>query len=63
MDKECCINNLQSCIAEIRVWMHTNLLKLNDDKTEFIMIDTRQQLARAGNMEIQIGDDMIQPTN
>ena len=32
MDKECCINNLQNCIAEIRVWMHTNLLKLNDEK-------------------------------
>ena len=27
------------------------------------MIGTRQQLARAGNAEIQIGDDMIQPTN
>ena len=27
------------------------------------MIGTRQQLARAGNAEIQIGDGMIQPTN
>ena len=63
MDKECCINNLQNCIAEIRVWMHTNLLKLNDEKMEFIMIGTRQQLTRAGNAEIQIRDDMIQPTN
>ena len=52
MDKECCIKNLQNCIAEIRVWMHTNLLKLNDEKTEFIMISTRQQLARAGNVVI-----------
>ena len=63
IDKECCMNNLQNCIAEIRVWMHTNLLKLNDEKTEFIMIGTRQQLARAGNVVIQIGDDMIHPTN
>ena len=43
--------------------MHTNLLKLNDEKTEFIMIGTRQQLARAGNAVIQIGDDILQPTN
>ena len=63
MDKECCINNLQICIAEIRVWMCTNLLRLNDKKTEFIMIGTRQQLARACNAVIQIGDDMIHPTN
>ena len=27
------------------------------------MIDTRQQLARAGNAVIQIGDDMIHLTN
>ena len=27
------------------------------------MIGTRQQLARAGNVVIQIGDDMIHPTN
>ena len=32
MDKECCINNLQNCIAEIRICMCTNLLKLNDKK-------------------------------
>ena len=38
MDKKCCINNSQNCIAEIRVWMHTNLLKLNDKKMQFIMI-------------------------
>ena len=43
--------------------MHTNLLKLNDDKAEFIMISTRHQLATAGKAEIQIEDDMIQPTN
>ena len=43
--------------------MCTNLLKLNDEKTEFIMIGTRQQLARAGNVVIQMGDDMIHPTN
>ena len=63
MDRECCINNLQNCIAEIRVWMCSNLLKLNDEKTEFIMIGTRQQIARAGNAETQIGDDIIQPTD
>ena len=48
---------------EIRVWMCTNLLMLNDEKTELIMISTGQQLARAGNVVIQIGDDMICPTN
>ena len=62
MDKECCINNLQNYISEIWIWTCTNLLKLNDEKMEFIMIGARQQIARAGNAEIQIGDDLIQPT-
>ena len=30
---------------------------------EFIIIGNRQQLARAGNVVIQIGYDMIYPTN
>ena len=41
--------------------MHTNLLKLNDEKMEFITIGTRQQITRAGNAKIHIGDDIIQP--
>ena len=30
------IERLESCIAEIRSWMLANMLKLNDDKTEFM---------------------------
>ena len=31
-DKKRCLNNLQNCIHDIRLWMRTNLLKLNDNK-------------------------------
>ena len=30
-----CKENLERCISEVCTWMHTNLLKLNDNKTEF----------------------------
>ena len=30
------INQLESCFAEIKAWMLSNRLKLNDDKTEFL---------------------------
>ena len=29
---------LQNCVSEIRDWMKTNCLKLNDSKTEFLVI-------------------------
>ena len=40
MDQVTCIRRLELCIAEIRCWMRTNFLKLNDSKTEFILLGT-----------------------
>ena len=36
---------MQNCIADIRQWMLQDRPRLNDDKTEFIIIAMRQQLA------------------
>ena len=33
-------------VAEISKWMSTNLLKLNQDKSEVMFIATRQQLSK-----------------
>ena len=54
-----CLTTLQNCIQDIWIWMRTNLLKLNDDKTEFMIIGTRQQLHKAGKLMIEIGQDII----
>ena len=40
-NKDQCLDTIQSCLADIRVWMCTYLLKINDDKTEFIMLGTK----------------------
>ena len=40
--------------------MRTNLLKLNDGKTEFLIIGTPQQLAKVRTTSIKIGTDQIQ---
>ena len=42
--KEQCIEQLQGPVADIHKWMSANMLKLNDEKTEFIMFDTNHQL-------------------
>ena len=43
------------------LWMSTNLLKLNDSKTEFIALGTRQQLknAEANDITIKIDSEDI----
>ena len=42
--------------------MRSNSLKLNDGKTEFIIIGMRQQLELIGDIEIRIGTDNVKPT-
>ena len=46
---------LQDCITDIRSWMMADKLKLNDDKTEFMIIGTRSQLAKVNVSEIVVG--------
>ena len=41
-----CITTLEKCIQEIRSWMRQNFLKLNDEKTEFLLFGSRQQLSK-----------------
>ena len=38
----------------------TNLLKLNNSKTDFIVFGVKQQLDKVDNIEIKIGEDIIQ---
>ena len=37
---------MERCILDIRTWMLTDKLKLNGDKTEFMLIGTKQQLSK-----------------
>ena len=54
-----CKENLERCISEVHTWMHTNLLKLKDNKTEFLLIGTRNMLNQSGPMLIKVGNDNI----
>ena len=48
------------CMADIRCWMITNKLKINDDKTEFLLI-TSPSAKLARDLQISIGKDQISP--
>ena len=50
------IPHLVTCIAEINCRMSANCLKLNTDKTQFILLYFRQQLVNVKRKSISLGD-------
>ena len=47
---------MEVCIKAIRAWITTDKLKLNDGKTEFLKIGTRQQLSKVHIEKLSVGD-------
>ena len=45
-DSAAALNGLQSCLASAQSWMSTNKLKLNPDKTEFLLIAKERQQSK-----------------
>lgn len=58
-DQSSAISAMENCIEEIRNWMTTDKLLLNEDKTEFILIGTKQQLGKLNIDHIQIGSAKV----
>ena len=58
-DDRQCLDRLECCISDTGVWMKLNLLKLYDDKTNFLLLRTKHNICLAGELEIKIGNDTI----
>ena len=54
---------LEKCIQGLRSWMRQNFLKLNDEKIEFLLFGSRQQLSKVYLPFITIGDSQITPSS
>ena len=53
--------HMQRCIEDLRQWMLMYRLKLNGEKTEFLLVGTRQQLAKLCEDPLAVGDYFITP--
>ena len=54
------IARMQHCLVDIRKWMNSNMLKLNDSKTEFMVIGKKVSLGKLPDEKsIIIGDERI----
>jgi hypothetical protein len=53
---------MEECVREIRVWLSQNCLKLNDSKTEVLIMGQQYHLKQLGGpITITIGDSHISP--
>ena len=55
------VDCLTKCISDIRLWMQSNLLMLNDSKTEVMSLGQRQQLSKLNLFEVSVGNVTIKP--
>ena len=55
------VDAMERFISAIRCWMIKDKLKVNDSKTEFILIGSRQQLAKVDIKGLVVGDATISP--
>ena len=55
------VNAMEVCIRDFRTRMLHDKPKLNDNKTEFILIGTRQQLAKVDGISLCVGDSKVSP--
>ena len=53
------LDQLQKCISEIKDWMGNNFLRLNDDKTEVLLLGSKHALSKLPNLSVTIGETDI----
>ena len=55
------VAKVSACIEQIYLWMTTNRLKLNSEKTLFVWLGSRQQLLKVNMVSVQLGDYSVSP--
>ena len=50
---------MESCLQDVKSWMISNKLKMNDSKTECIVIGSYQQLGKINLTSISVGEHRI----
>ena len=58
-DDASAVKAMCDCIMNLRKWMITDRLMLNDDKTEFLLLGTKQQLAKVDINSITVGESVV----
>ena len=57
------LTKLNMCISDIGVWMIKNKFKINDSKTEFIIVRSPPLKQNFSGLSISVGDMQISPSS
>ena len=55
------VTALENCILDVHAWMRGDTLWLNDEKTEFLLVGSGQQLAKVSINSIKVGEADVAP--
>ena len=55
------VTAIENCVAQLRSWMNSNTLMVNDSKTEFLIGGSKQQPERVNIPFIHVGEDQTTP--
>ena len=59
MSQDAALRNIENCVADIRAWMLSNRLLINDTNTEFVIIGCRQKMSKIHIDKITGGESII----
>ena len=54
------LDKISNCTRELKIWMTHNCLKLNDDKTEVLVITRVRDSDKVNVQSVRIGDTAVQ---
>ena len=56
------VDLMMDCIEEVRLWMEANMLKLNDSKTEYMLLGSKNALKKVSEdaKSIKVGDAVVE---
>ena len=60
IDVSTAVQRFSACVEQIDLWMGSNRLKLNAEKTQVIWVGTRQQLSKVDITELRLGSTAVQ---
>ena len=61
-DQAVAVQDVENCISNVPDWMTASKLKMNDDKTECMLIGTCQLLAKVSLEKYKVGENSISPS-
>ena len=59
-DEKVCIANIQACLFRVKEWMDSMRLKMNEGKTEFIIIGSSHQIAKCSMTHLKVNNIEVQ---